>query len=69
MNAQYYHVKNNGSFVGVKMDGTICHARNINFAYPLYTRQEVELFAEVVQKCMPDGQTEVTDNHGNTINQ
>lgn len=69
MNMQYYHVKNADKFVGVKMDGTICHAHNINFAYTLDTLEEAQKFAQAVSMMKPDGQTEVTDKYGNTINQ
>jgi hypothetical protein len=64
-----FFVKNNGSFVGVQMDGTICHAHNINFAYTLDTLEEAQKFAQTVSRMKPDGQTEITDKYGNTINQ
>jgi hypothetical protein len=69
MNEQYYHIKNNGKFVCVKMDGTWGYAPNINFAYPLDTLDEAKRFAKIVQRVLFNNPTEVTDNHGNTINQ
>ncbi len=62
-----FHIKNADKFVGVKMDGTLCHAHNINFAYSLSSLDEAKRMAGSVKKLMSNQPTEITDSNGQTL--
>jgi hypothetical protein len=62
-----YHIKNNGKFVTLRMNGTWGYAPNMNFAYPFETLEEAQRFVKPIKRLLFDNPTEITDATGKTI--